>query len=781
MFSTSLWHPLNCCCCCGCIARYSSFSDDVAGPLGSETDSGAAWVTLGDGTAEVVDGRLVLTPAVDPVDSFIQVGAPITCCPGTVSIDIVGGVSFPDADGSFAGWIAILPPGEVWYESGVGYYEGWGAALLVVGVPTLYVTGVGSPVEIPLDIPADWYTNFPQQPLHIVMTLTESGTLTVGMDGFLLGTTELGAPPEGWVASMGSVIIDAAAPMEYDSYRVQCGDLFTVLDWEPIPTHFADFGDDPDGPLSPTTDDGFAWIESTVSAATVTDGVLSVDTDNIYGMIGTTSLCGTTYLDVTGGDFDNDSGSSTGMIAFLSAGANPSSFTGWGFTFTIESQNVLRLRIGEWNAPYEVITLPDSWTDSPPLMPVRMVFVMTETGSLTVGVDGHILGTWELGAPPAGWVASIGGFNDLGLPAGWDSYELGCGNLLTELEWITVPLPTPDPPAAPVDQGNLAFSLANTYATAAAQPTVWGKYLQGLFAMGSVFAGGSVHAGYGDWLENTGPVTMLVQTIFGPSTTSPALQTECTAFAREIDGAWFVPSIDPVATDTFLYRRTTNTGPWDEITIPPMIHCFDVARDPVSGRYFVCGAAHGSHLETVVASDTADPTGTWSVVYEETGGAWARSYWLCEHNGALYAGSSIARDGHRYAMRWDGAAFVADDDFIIRSQYAWKPTALSNGMIAYLSSPNASRQNASLLIAKDDASVVSVAIVHDFCVDAAGAIWAATTDGRVMKGTPVVGNITWDEWTIAGSVTTEIITLDVDDGGLLFVGCADSTLHYASP
>lgn len=101
--------------------------------------------------------------------------------------------------------------------------------------------------------------------------------------------------------------------------------------------------------------------------------------------------------------------------------------------------------------------------------------------------------------------------------------------------------------------------------------------------------------GYGDYGANTGPIDILAVSPGGVVTTLlAAFDTEQTINMRELDGAVYIPAVDP-KTNTSAQIATNETGDWDTITAQPdgvgvAVHLFDVTLDPTTGELLGCGS-----------------------------------------------------------------------------------------------------------------------------------------------------------------------------------------------
>lgn len=154
-----------------------------------------------------------------------------------------------------------------------------------------------------------------------------------------------------------------------------------------------------------------------------------------------------------------------------------------------------------------------------------------------------------------------------------------------------------------------------------AQPTKTGKQITFMHLYKGV-----VHVGYGDWGANTGPMDVVGYDALTaePVTFLTGVTTEAFDRVREIDGALYMPWVDPLGGDHTGGFTTNEGGEWHNVIVGPMIHTFDVIK--WNGDLYTCGSAMHD------ASDPNDPLGK-GIVYRREG-----TTWVTAHEGIERAG-----------------------------------------------------------------------------------------------------------------------------------------------
>jgi hypothetical protein len=169
-------------------------------------------------------------------------------------------------------------------------------------------------------------------------------------------------------------------------------------------------------------------------------------------------------------------------------------------------------------------------------------------------------------------------------------------------------------------------------------------------------ADGQVYVAYGDWNVNTGPIDIISFNLTSKAWTThlSAFDTEAVQVMRKFGNDLYVPGVDPQGNDGKLAVRSSGT--WSVKTLPPMVHCFDVAL--VGTDIFVCGARTSGASGTGTVARSTDGGATWTTVLDLGLATNARIFSLVTLGGSLYAIPNAAT-GSLVAHRWTGSAFVA--------------------------------------------------------------------------------------------------------------------------
>lgn len=187
--------------------------------------------------------------------------------------------------------------------------------------------------------------------------------------------------------------------------------------------------------------------------------------------------------------------------------------------------------------------------------------------------------------------------------------------------------------------GSLGYTLLGTHPQAAAQPTDYGKSLNSL----KIF-NGKLHAGYGDYGVNTGPIhvnpfNLSLGQFSGSQLSVPTEEINNWVI---INGVLYAPYIDPqggpVTTGGY-----ASGEPWvNNTVIPSSIHNYDMATLTGTDLWMVGSGDMGSAYGAVAWRSTNGGT-TWNVVQSETeampdGGE--RYLWVAELGGKIYMQAS---------------------------------------------------------------------------------------------------------------------------------------------
>lgn len=162
----------------------------------------------------------------------------------------------------------------------------------------------------------------------------------------------------------------------------------------------------------------------------------------------------------------------------------------------------------------------------------------------------------------------------------------------------------PGTPRDPVLTGLPEVQTAQVWAT---HPTVAATPADGHNVVSVFPHGGTLLMGYGDWVANTGPVDLLGIDLATaePVTLYEGVWSEAVEVFRVIDGALYVPWIDTRAGTGGGGYLSNSGGTWHEVTVPDLIHTFDVTSS--AGLLVAVGSASDGG---VMVSDDAGATWT---------------------------------------------------------------------------------------------------------------------------------------------------------------------------
>jgi WD40-like Beta Propeller Repeat len=216
-------------------------------------------------------------------------------------------------------------------------------------------------------------------------------------------------------------------------------------------------------------------------------------------------------------------------------------------------------------------------------------------------------------------------------------------DLYTSWQRLSTPLviqPTTPPPSI------LTYTALGTHPHAATQPTLIGQVLRKLYVYNN-----KIYVAYGDTVTNTGPIAINAYDLTTRSFTGSLLtvQTEALNKYREIDGALYSPTIDPVSSGPAGFARGE---PWINTTPITARHIFDMAS--YNGALYASGA---EGLDGVVWRST-DNGVSWTVAYSESSPYTTnvRYNWIINYNNKLYTQAAVS-DG---AVRiFDGTSWTS--------------------------------------------------------------------------------------------------------------------------
>jgi hypothetical protein len=151
---------------------------------------------------------------------------------------------------------------------------------------------------------------------------------------------------------------------------------------------------------------------------------------------------------------------------------------------------------------------------------------------------------------------------------------------------------------------------------------------------------GKIWAGYGDWINNTGPIAI---TPFDPATgtfaAAPSIVDQTEAIERwvVIGDKLYAPSADPrggFSTDFAVGTASGGSGPWSQSGAVGMTHAFDMATLTGTDLWLV-----GSQVNDAVIYRSLDGGATWQSSYRISGTErkGLRFYGVAAYNGKLYA------------------------------------------------------------------------------------------------------------------------------------------------
>lgn len=169
------------------------------------------------------------------------------------------------------------------------------------------------------------------------------------------------------------------------------------------------------------------------------------------------------------------------------------------------------------------------------------------------------------------------------------------------------------------------YTNMGTHPQAAAQPTGTGKIIVQLEDFGT-----KVYAGFGDYLENTGPIAMnpLVGTTFAGVENNA--DTEAAYGFRQLGSNLYVPSTDPrVSADYAVYDGTT----WSNLDKVDAAHVFDVAQ--LGTDLFLIGGGNDNAAKVWRSTDGGS-TFTESLSVAPISGTFSRFYGGGVFGGNLY-------------------------------------------------------------------------------------------------------------------------------------------------
>jgi alpha-tubulin suppressor-like RCC1 family protein len=275
---------------------------------------------------------------------------------------------------------------------------------------------------------------------------------------------------------------------------------------------------------------------------------------------------------------------------------------------------------------------------------------------------------------------------------------------------------------------------------------------------------GKLYSGFGDGVNNTGPIAV---SPFDPRTrTFTHLFTQTTEMIdnfRSINGRLYSPSIDGGSD----YAWGDEQGNWKEATSISMVHCFDACTLTGTDLWLV-----GSQGADAVAARSLDGGRTWSTAHRQIYGY--RHYFIGSYNGKIYLQSSSGAPVHIF----DGVNWSERKDLHIidvdRGGKARRPQIFAGKMVFLLKWNDWNTGEKSDLDTFDGSNSNRVlADVHDFKV-AYGKLYALHQDGTIRVTTNL------SSWTV---LTTGVPSTARSIGivnGKLYVGTNDSKIYEYS-
>lgn len=309
--------------------------------------------------------------------------------------------------------------------------------------------------------------------------------------------------------------------------------------------------------------------------------------------------------------------------------------------------------------------------------------------------------------------------------------------------------------ARPVES---TFSFVADHHAAAAQPTSQGRILAEL----SVHEG-RIFAGYGDYQDNTGPISIEYldesSRSFAHAFTS---DTEAVYNLKALGGKLVVPAIDPRSKADFAID-----GPWRDARPFKATHVFDAATLTGADMWMV-----GSQGDDAVAWRSTDGGASWgeSLRLPRIDGGFARFYFAAVANDRLYVQAVSSMGGPFPTSKiFDGREWHDGPSILDRKDRGWGAKSFGSGF-AYHSEGHARVgavrffDGVSTTTLERRAFDVEVTDTH---------VWMLTASGDVVRSHDLTA------WETVARAPATARSLAVD-GDQLYVGTADSQLWHAA-
>lgn len=325
--------------------------------------------------------------------------------------------------------------------------------------------------------------------------------------------------------------------------------------------------------------------------------------------------------------------------------------------------------------------------------------------------------------------------------------------------------------------GATAFQYVGTHPQAINQPeTSWGRQLTSLAAWN-----GKIYAGYGDWNDNTGPISI---TPFDPVTnsfaSSPELisDTESVEIWREFNGKLYGVSVDPRGTAEYAVAEVpagSKTPVWANKNAADLVHVFDMAQR--GNDLFMAGSQGGSDgTDDSVIYRSTDGGSTWQSSLNVNGGTsyHSRMYFMASYNGKVYA-QQLDFDNN-YAVKgiatnswvFDGANWTKGA--AINTYIPYKGAEFSGKLILQSSTGGGS------LLGFDGRTTTTIrSNIRDYKIHSDGYLYALTYNNNALSVMRTRDLASWEQVSVAPSDSKSIALL----GNTLYIGTTESQLYKA--
>lgn len=228
-------------------------------------------------------------------------------------------------------------------------------------------------------------------------------------------------------------------------------------------------------------------------------------------------------------------------------------------------------------------------------------------------------------------------------------------------------------PTVQLEEGTGGLQLLGVHPGAAAQPTARGRTLTELHVHD-----GKVFAGYGDFQENTGPITI--------SGFDPIERSFDTGFVSDTDAAFNLRTIGGdlmvPATDRRKAADFASSNPWADHRPVSSTHAFDMVTLDGNDLWLV-----GSKGYDAVAWRSLDGGRTWDEaqrVAPTTEWTYVRFYFAATLNGSLYLQPMEHGIGlSRTSLVFDGETWSEGPSLAPKGGTGWRPVPFRNGIVLH--------------------------------------------------------------------------------------------------